>query len=141
MRDAEERRLRERALRRAKKRARPRAVPVTRAFDDDGEANGGKRLLGMLNKERALGVAVVVSRWFGGVLPGPARFKHIASTARQALEAGGIAQEVASDTLDQLQRAALCGAADSNTPSSAAGRERLPPVCGRRGRVAWAGVA
>ena len=32
-------------------------------------------------------VLVVVSRWFGGVHLGPARFKYIANTARELLEA------------------------------------------------------
>jgi hypothetical protein len=35
----------------------------------------------------ALDVVVVVSRWFGGVLLGPARFAAINNTARQLLEA------------------------------------------------------
>eukprot|EP00936_MAST-01D_sp_MAST-1D-sp1_P002367 g2367.t1 len=71
------------------RRAAARAPPITRAFDDDGEANGGKRLLGMLNKERALGVAVVVSRWFGGVMLGKARFEHIMGAGRSLLHACG----------------------------------------------------
>jgi putative IMPACT (imprinted ancient) family translation regulator len=31
-------------------------------------------------------VVVVVSRWFGGVLLGPARFTHINNAARELLE-------------------------------------------------------
>ena len=34
-------------------------------------------------------VLVVVSRWFGGVHLGPARFKYIANTARELLDACG----------------------------------------------------
>lgn len=37
----------------------------------------------------ACGVCVVVSRWFGGVLLGPARFTHINNAARQLLAAEG----------------------------------------------------
>ncbi|RHY11448.1 hypothetical protein DYB25_001578 [Aphanomyces astaci] len=33
--------------------------------------------------------AVVVSRWYGGILLGPDRFKHIANCARQVLETHG----------------------------------------------------
>ncbi|KAK9369552.1 ribosomal protein S5 domain 2-type protein [Lipomyces kononenkoae] len=38
-------------------------------------------------------VMVVVSRWYGGVLIGPDRFKHINVTARDALLKGGFVQD------------------------------------------------
>ena len=47
--------------------------------DDDGEATSGQKLAGLLELMGANNVLVVVSRWFGGVHLGPARFKHIAS--------------------------------------------------------------
>jgi putative IMPACT (imprinted ancient) family translation regulator len=40
-------------------------------------------------------VLVVVTRWFGGIHLGPDRFKHINQAARDALEAGGFLDEVA----------------------------------------------
>ena len=43
----------------------------------------------LLEAMDARGVAVVVSRSFGGVLLGPDRFKHINNTARLILEANG----------------------------------------------------
>jgi putative IMPACT (imprinted ancient) family translation regulator len=40
-------------------------------------------------------VTVVVSRWFGGILLGPDRFKHINNAARLALEANGFVRAAA----------------------------------------------
>jgi hypothetical protein len=57
--------------------------------DDDGERGSGTKLAALLELSGAQDVVVVVSRWFGGVLLGPARFKWIASTARDALEQAG----------------------------------------------------
>jgi putative IMPACT (imprinted ancient) family translation regulator len=35
---------------------------------------------------------VVVTRWYGGVLLGPDRFRHINNAARQALDVAGLIQ-------------------------------------------------
>ena len=43
----------------------------------------------LLDLTGAQDVIVVVSRWFGGVLLGPNRFKYIAMIARAQLEAAG----------------------------------------------------
>uniref|UniRef100_A0A7S4MD44 Impact N-terminal domain-containing protein n=1 Tax=Prymnesium polylepis TaxID=72548 RepID=A0A7S4MD44_9EUKA len=50
---------------------------VAKEYDDDGEAHGGQRLLGSLTKAKAVNVAVVVSRVYGGQNIGKARFEHI----------------------------------------------------------------
>lgn len=60
--------------------------------DDDGETAAGSRLLHLLQLTDSRNVVVVVSRWYGGVQLGPDRFKHINSSARQALERGGFIQ-------------------------------------------------
>ena len=57
--------------------------------DDDGEATSGQKLAGLLELMGANNVLVVVSRWFGGVHLGPARFKYLANTARELLDACG----------------------------------------------------
>jgi len=57
--------------------------------DDDGEATAGQKLAGLLDLMGAQNVLVVVSRWFGGVHLGPARFKYLANTARELLDACG----------------------------------------------------
>ena len=72
-----------------KRKARRRAPEVVKEFDDDGETNGGRRLLGMLSKEGAVGVAVLVSRVYGGVNLGKARFEHIMRAGRTLLLACG----------------------------------------------------
>ena len=94
---------------------------ISKRYDDDGEKNGGQRLLGTrraapalrprcvrpapsgagkrprfgsrvspastgcLTKQKAVGVAAVVSRVWGGQNLGKARFEHIVSTAAQLL--------------------------------------------------------
>jgi len=50
---------------------------VEKAYDDDGEAHGGQRLLGALTKMKAVNVAVCVSRVYGGQNIGKARFEHM----------------------------------------------------------------
>ena len=57
--------------------------------DDDGETTAGAKLAALLELTGAQNVLVVVSRWFGGVLLGPARFKYIANTARALLDETG----------------------------------------------------
>ena len=53
-------------------------------YDDDGEKYGGKtveKVLISLNVEGA----VVVARWYGGIMLGPVRFDHIRNCASQAV--------------------------------------------------------
>lgn len=52
--------------------------------DDDSEKFAGKRLEKVLHDMNAVG-AVVVARWYGGVLLGPVRFNHIEHCAREAI--------------------------------------------------------
>ncbi|CAM9018315.1 unnamed protein product [Wickerhamomyces anomalus] len=61
--------------------------------DDDGETAAGGRLLHLLTIMDVWNVIVVVSRWFGGTHIGPDRFKHINSTAREAIVKAGFADE------------------------------------------------
>ena len=52
--------------------------------DDDGEKYAGRKLVNLLVDMDVVG-AVVVARWYGGVLLGPARFEHIVNVAREAI--------------------------------------------------------
>lgn len=61
--------------------------------DDDGETAAGSRLLHLLQIMDVWNVIVVVSRWFGGTHIGPDRFKHINSTAREAIIKAGLIQD------------------------------------------------
>ena len=54
--------------------------------DDDGEDAAGGRLAELLQVMGAEDVLVVVSRFFGGILLGPSRFKFINNSARSLLE-------------------------------------------------------
>ena len=55
--------------------------------DDDGEDRAGGRLAELLQLLACDNLAVVVTRWFGGTLLGPTRFKVICDVARMAIEA------------------------------------------------------
>lgn len=57
--------------------------------DDDGESQAGSRLLHLLQVMEVKNILVVVSRWYGGIHLGAARFKHINNAARQVLEKNG----------------------------------------------------
>ncbi|KAL8746024.1 MAG: hypothetical protein Q9184_007801, partial [Pyrenodesmia sp. 2 TL-2023] len=54
--------------------------------DDDGEKFGGKTLEKGLVTGNVVG-AVVVARWYGGVMLGPVRFDHIKNCASEAIAA------------------------------------------------------
>lgn len=57
--------------------------------DDDGEKGSGAKLASLLHLSKVDNVLVVVSRWYGGIHLGPARFKHIASVGRDGLVQAG----------------------------------------------------
>ncbi|KAI4175575.1 MAG: hypothetical protein LQ343_001566 [Gyalolechia ehrenbergii] len=61
--------------------------------EDDGEAAAGGRLLRLLQMMDVWNVLVVVSRWYGGVKLGPARFGIINAVAREAVVAGVFAKD------------------------------------------------
>ena len=54
--------------------------------DDDGETAAGGRLMHLLDMMKVENAVCVVSRWYGGIHLGPARFKHINNVARKELE-------------------------------------------------------
>jgi hypothetical protein len=54
--------------------------------DDDGENAAGGRLAETIRLMNVEGAAVVVTRWYGGILLGPDRFKYINNAARKLLE-------------------------------------------------------
>ena len=58
---------------------------ITQGFDEDGEDGAGIRLLGILEKMKIVNVMVVVSRWFGEILLGNDRFKHINDSAKNLI--------------------------------------------------------
>ncbi|KAF2246012.1 UPF0029-domain-containing protein [Trematosphaeria pertusa] len=62
--------------------------------DDDGETAAGGRMLHLMQLMDVWNVMVVVTRWYGGILLGPDRFRIINTAAREALVLGGFAKEV-----------------------------------------------
>ncbi|KAM9461886.1 protein IMPACT isoform 2-T4 [Clarias gariepinus] len=67
--------------------------------EDDGETAAGGRLLHLLQILDVRNVLVVVSRWYGGILLGPDRFKHINNCARNVL-----VQEGYTETSDETSK-------------------------------------
>jgi putative IMPACT (imprinted ancient) family translation regulator len=61
--------------------------------DDDGETAAGSRMLHLMQLMDVWDVMVVVTRWYGGILLGPDRFRIINTAAREALLLGGFAKE------------------------------------------------
>ena len=57
--------------------------------DDDGEDGASRKMMFLLEHLGAKNCVVVVTRWFGGILLGPDRFKHIAAVTRDALIRSG----------------------------------------------------
>lgn len=66
--------------------------------NDDGESGGGRHLLGLLQADNVTNVLLLVSRWYGGVMLGPDRWRIMTQVSRDALSqrlriAGVIGQE------------------------------------------------
>ncbi|KAJ6624303.1 ribosomal protein S5 domain 2-type protein [Mycena sp. CBHHK59/15] len=57
--------------------AGPDDFEVREGSADDGERWGGEKILNVMRKQGIIDAAVVVSRWYGGTMLGPARFSHI----------------------------------------------------------------
>lgn len=55
------------------------------SHDDDGEQYGGRHVERILKDLDVIGVCVV-ARWYGGVMLGPVRFKHMEDAASEAVE-------------------------------------------------------
>ncbi|XP_078254796.1 protein IMPACT isoform X2 [Rhinoraja longicauda] len=60
--------------------------------EDDGETAAGGRMLHLMQILDVRNVMVVVSRWYGGILLGPDRFKHINNCARNLLVEEGYSE-------------------------------------------------
>lgn len=58
-------------------------------YDDDGENKAGGRLLELIDLMAVENLMVVVSRWYGGVMLGPSRFKCINNIAKDTIVESG----------------------------------------------------
>jgi putative IMPACT (imprinted ancient) family translation regulator len=72
--------------------------------DDDGETAAGSRLAHLLEILELENVLIVVSRWYGGTLLGPDRFKLINQAARDALEKAGFLDDDKADSKPSRRR-------------------------------------
>lgn len=68
--------------------------------DDNGELHAGSRLLHLLQILEVKDLVVVVTRWYGGILLGPDRFKHYNNSARELLKSAGYIPMVDKETND-----------------------------------------
>ncbi len=53
--------------------------------NDDGESGGGRHILGLLQSCDLVGVLLVVTRWYGGIMLGPDRWRIMSQVSRDAL--------------------------------------------------------
>jgi putative IMPACT (imprinted ancient) family translation regulator len=96
--------------------------PFDVGSDDDGEQWAGKKLENVLIDENVVG-ALVVARWYGGVMLGPARFRWIEQVAREAIHAFKDAEK---EGETQSKRVKVDAAPDSVAPREIARqKERL----------------
>ncbi|CAH0490542.1 unnamed protein product [Peronospora farinosa] len=66
---------------------------IVKDNDEDGEHGAGSKLSNLLELLKAENVAILVTRWYGGIKLGPDRFKHINACARLVLEENGLLNE------------------------------------------------
>lgn len=52
---------------------------------DDGESGGGRHILGLLQSSDIVGVLLVVTRWYGGIMLGVDRWRIMSQVSRDAL--------------------------------------------------------
>lgn len=76
-----------------KARIAGKSASIIQDCDDDGEQAAGGRILSLLQILNVVNVMVVVTRWYGGIQLGPARFKHINNAARDSLVKGGFVND------------------------------------------------
>ncbi|GBE80764.1 hypothetical protein SCP_0304830 [Sparassis crispa] len=61
----------------------PNDFELQTGCEDDGEKYADGRVLKVMQEESVIDAVVVVSRWYGGIMLGPARFAHFESCARE----------------------------------------------------------
>ncbi|PQE06491.1 hypothetical protein CJF32_00002381 [Rutstroemia sp. NJR-2017a WRK4] len=63
----------------------PNNSTITEESNDDGESGGGRHLLSILKSNNILGVLLVVTRWYGGIMLGPDRWRIMTQVSNEAL--------------------------------------------------------
>ncbi|KAH9855931.1 ribosomal protein S5 domain 2-like protein [Lenzites betulinus] len=85
----------------------PDDFEVVSAYDDDGEKYAGGRIQKVMQAEGVIDAVVVVSRWYGGEMLGPARFDHIEMCTREVCQTFRLKDDMATSivtltTLDDI---------------------------------------
>lgn len=88
----------------SKARVAGKSASILQDCDDDGEQAAGGRLLTLLQILNVVNVMVVVTRWYGGIQLGPARFKHINNAARDSLVKGGFVKDGGGESSNTTQQ-------------------------------------
>ncbi|KAH8598840.1 hypothetical protein B0O99DRAFT_683588 [Bisporella sp. PMI_857] len=58
---------------------------VLEECNDDGESGGGKHILSLMQANNVVGVLLVVTRWYGGIMLGPDRWRLMTQVSNDAL--------------------------------------------------------
>ncbi|TAQ87166.1 hypothetical protein B7494_g4490 [Chlorociboria aeruginascens] len=58
---------------------------ITEESNDDGESGGGRHILNVLQTNNITNVLLVVTRWYGGIMLGPDRWRIMSQVSRDAL--------------------------------------------------------
>jgi hypothetical protein len=58
---------------------------ILESSEDDGESGGGRHILGLLQQSNLTNVLLVVTRWYGGIMLGPDRWRIMSEVSRDAL--------------------------------------------------------
>lgn len=86
---------------------------VESGSNDDGEQWAGGKVLRIMENQAIIDAVVIVSRWYGGILLGPARFSHIETCAlevcqsfkkKEELDECILALNTLDDTLSELRK-------------------------------------
>lgn len=92
-----------------------KSASIIQDCDDDGEQAAGGRLLSLLQILNVVNVMIVVTRWYGGIQLGPARFKHINNAARDSLVKGGFVNDGPQSTSGDSKSSGSSKAAKSSS--------------------------
>ena len=79
-------------------RVRSDSGGVIEDSNDDGESGGGRHILQVMQSSDVVGMVLVVTRWYGGIMLGPDRWRIMGQVSRDALSqrlrvAGIVGQE------------------------------------------------
>ncbi|PVH83137.1 hypothetical protein DL98DRAFT_455404 [Cadophora sp. DSE1049] len=58
---------------------------ILESSNDDGESGGGRHILGLMQADNIVGVLLVVTRWYGGIMLGTDRWRIMSMVSRDAI--------------------------------------------------------